>query len=133
MQELKHEEFYETVPMEGLVVPPPHASGVLENALQRYLAVHLVTDGVIPFKQVLRDRTNFIEFYKIDRSGRAIIDERNQVEFMHAVSGLPRTWCAYWTYMDYLGRIVEGTLQGDTDELVEAGYRSALEITMENA
>lgn len=131
MHQMKRQRVYDIAPMEGLVVPPLHASGVLENALLRYLAMNCVMSGVIPLKQVLKDRTEHFDLYTAGTDGEAELHDANQVEFMHRVSGLPRSWCAYWTYMDWLSTVAEGHIEGDIETLVQDGYESALELTEE--
>lgn len=128
MQEARLSQVFGMAPMEGLADVPAHAQGVLENALQRYLAMNCVTQGVIPLKQVLRDRTNFIHLY--DANGDSPrLDDRIQVEFMHGVSGLPKAWCAYWTYMAWLNTLAAEAADGDLEDLVMEGYERALDIT----
>jgi len=117
------------IPMDGLVAPPEQAVPALDNALQRYLAMNCVTHGVIPHGQVLRDRTAHYHLYERYDAGRSKFDVAKQLEFMHAVSGLPRDWCAYWIYMDWLTVIADEASDAELDQLVLEGYMIALSIT----
>jgi len=117
-------------PMEGIADVPARATMALEYALQRYLAIHQVTSGVIPLKQVLKDRTEYIHLYTPGENGQAILQDSKQIEFMHLVTGHPRAWCAAWLYRDQIARIADGEFEGeDPWAAVEEAYNSAVFFT----
>jgi hypothetical protein len=131
MPDSKRSEVSEWAPTEGLDIAPAAARPTLEHALQRYLAMNCVTTGVIPAAQSIRDRTRHYDLYTPDGEEHVLIDDRNQVEFMHRVTRLPRSWCAWWTYQDFLRQVASGAVEGDPEALVEEAYESALDITEE--
>jgi hypothetical protein len=121
----------EWAPTEGLDAAPQAAVATLEYALQRYLAMNCVTKGVIPAGVAIRDRTEHLDLFTPGDDGYALLDDRNQVEFMHRVSRLPRAWCAWWTYRDFLRQVAEGAVEGCPVAAVDEAYESALDITEE--
>lgn len=128
-----HRHKLDHVPTAGLVAPPAQAVDTLDDALQRYLAMNCATCGIVPFGQVLRDRTNFIHLYDPAYLGQPRTDVRKQLEFMHAVTGLPKDWCAYWIYMDWLMVIAGKASDDEVEGLVMESYENALAITEGNA
>lgn len=117
------------IPTEGLVAPPDQAIPTLDDALQRYLAMNCVTHGVVPLGRVLRDRTAYYHLYERCDGNHPKADVGKQLEFMHAVSGLPKSWCAYWIYMDWLKVIAGKASDSEVERLVYEGYEIALSIT----
>lgn len=131
MLEQKRRTVSEWAPTEGLEAAPTAARATLEHALQRYLAMNCVTKGVIPPAQAIKDRTEHLDLFTPDGEGHVLLDDRNQVEFMHRVTRLPRAWCAWWTYQDFLRQVASGAVEGDPEQLVDEAYESALDITEE--
>lgn len=118
------------VPIEGLADVPSYAHGALGFANQRFLAIHQFSN-LIPFKQVLRDRSNHVDLYDPFAKENREIDDRNLVEFMSRVTGHNKEICASWIYFDYVRSIEEGNVNLDVtaNELVMEAYENALALT----
>lgn len=124
----------ERAPVEGLLVPPEDASETLDSALSRYLVLSgAVDDDSVAPEQAAADVRDHGHIRKVDADGHPRVCERDMVEFMRSVTGLPHGWCVYRTYRDWLELVQCGAVRGDTAELVREGYRNALELTAEAA
>lgn len=90
-----------TPPMQGLPLQQvDEASDVLDDALTRYYVAMNLADvdrsgePLIDAVTAAHDKATYTTLLT------PMVDDRNIVEFMHKVSGLPLSLCATWNYLD---------------------------------
>lgn len=99
-------------PTAGIQAIPEALRCELEDAQLRHLcASWIVPEDMFPPSVVEGDRRALAHLISSKGPGALHIDASEQVEFMHAVSGLPRSMCAAWCYEDFLNLVRQPSLQ----------------------
>lgn len=81
----------------GLPSPiPVNAHAALAAAHDRYMYFAGVYTGRPVVDHVAADRTAFAQLLVFTTDGRPSLSEERCAEFMAAITGLPREWCAAW-------------------------------------
>ena len=123
----------------GLPTIPEEDFGELEAALLRHFcASWVMADDIFPAGVVEADRTRYAHLIASPGPEHRVIDPDQQVEFMHAVSGLPRSWCATWCYWDFIEAAraelaCSGKVYPDLVALMDGALEHALELCERDA
>ena len=119
-------------PRAGIPAIPEALRHELEDAQLRHLcASWIVDEDMFPLSVVEGDRRALGHLISSKGPGSLHVDVSEQIEFMHAVSGLPRALCAAWCYQDFLNMVRQdligvGNGQSDLIELIAQEHAIAL-------
>jgi hypothetical protein len=116
-----------TAPSAGLSSVPSHKIPEIEHAYCRWMAFVglLDDDDHDDASQTHFDRKHFAHL-QAPEDADVPLGFRATVEFLHAVSGLRKDWCAAWLYRELVDAVAAGTMPGDQITVV---YEAALAIT----
>lgn len=89
---------------DGLPTIPAQYLDKLDRAFKRYLAmVDLKPTDSGSSAEV--DRLAFKEYVDHDGYGLIAVTTGSCVDFLHAVTGLPKSWCATWQYLYFAEKL----------------------------
>ncbi len=116
-----------TAPTAGLSPVPSHKIPEMEHAYCRWMAVVglLDDDAHDDLSQTHFDRKRFAHL-QAPEDADVSLGFRATVEFLHAVSGLRKDWCAAWLYRELVDAVAAGNADPGQIRIV---YETALAIT----
>jgi hypothetical protein len=116
-----------TAPTAGLSPVPCHKIPEMEQAYCRWMAfAGLLGDhDYDDLSQTHFDRTRFAHL-QAPEGADVPLGFRATIEFLHAVSGLRKDWCAAWLYREFVDAVAAGNADPGQIRIV---YETALAIT----
>ena len=93
---------------QGLPKIPPYLYSKLKQAYNQYLQLAGIFVGKFDEVKIQEHREKYKHLYSGLRQGSPIFDNKNCVDYMNLISGIPKKYCACYVYLDYVQIVASG-------------------------